>query len=199
MHPERWRQISRLYHVATQCDAGERAAFLDHVCLGDSSLRGELESLLAHGPSDAGLAEPDPLAQPLPSFVGRTVGAYQVQIDPRRRRHGSGVSRARHETESRRRAQDPSRAVRARRRSPRPLPARSTDPGVVEPSQHRADLRRRRDARRVRAGARAGRRADAGRPHRPRSVSRCPKRSPSRARLPTPCTPLTTAGSCIAI
>ena len=61
-----------------QCEAGDRAAFLDHVCLGDSSLRDELESLLAHGATDAGPLA-DPLPQPLPSFVGRTVGAYQVQ------------------------------------------------------------------------------------------------------------------------
>jgi eukaryotic-like serine/threonine-protein kinase len=78
MQPERWKQISRLYHAAAQYGAGEQAAFLDHVCLDDPALRGELESLLGHERSDDGLSS-GTLRQPLPSFVGRTLGSYEVQ------------------------------------------------------------------------------------------------------------------------
>ena len=49
MQPDRWQQISGIYHAAVQCDARERAAFLDHVCLDDSALRRELESLAGDG------------------------------------------------------------------------------------------------------------------------------------------------------
>jgi Tol biopolymer transport system component/predicted Ser/Thr protein kinase len=48
MDPDRWRQISRLYHEALERPAGERRAFVDVACSGDEALRGELDSLLAN-------------------------------------------------------------------------------------------------------------------------------------------------------
>jgi serine/threonine protein kinase/Tol biopolymer transport system component len=77
MDTERWQQISGLYHAAIQCGGRERAAFLDQVCLGDAALRQELESLLAHESDDERLLSA--VASPLPSFVGRTVGSYEVR------------------------------------------------------------------------------------------------------------------------
>jgi len=47
MHPDRWHQISRLYHAALERDVPDRAAFLDDACAGDESLRQEVASLLA--------------------------------------------------------------------------------------------------------------------------------------------------------
>ena len=57
------------------------------------------------------------------------------------RADGRGVSGARHEAESRRRAEGPARGVRARCRSARPVHARSADARVAEPSEHRAHPR----------------------------------------------------------
>jgi len=48
MEAERWRKIEQLYHAALKSEGGERARFLQQACAGDESLRGQVESLLAH-------------------------------------------------------------------------------------------------------------------------------------------------------
>src|SRR5262249_24995438 len=59
MTPERWEQIERLYHSALECEADEREPFLDRACPGDSELRREIASLLAHdGLGDSFIAAP---------------------------------------------------------------------------------------------------------------------------------------------
>jgi len=75
---DRWRQLSRIYHAIAQCDADERAAFLDQVCGDDAELRRELDSLLAHERSSDSLVEAG-IARSLPSLIGRTVGSYDVR------------------------------------------------------------------------------------------------------------------------
>ncbi len=47
MTPERWDQVGKLYHDALELEPERRAAFLDEACAGDTSLRREVESLLA--------------------------------------------------------------------------------------------------------------------------------------------------------
>ena len=47
MTPNRWQQISVLYHAALGRAAGGRGVFLCDACGGDDSLRAEVESLLA--------------------------------------------------------------------------------------------------------------------------------------------------------
>ncbi len=47
MNPERWEQIKTIYHSALEREPGERDAFLDEACAGDSSLLEEVRSLLA--------------------------------------------------------------------------------------------------------------------------------------------------------
>lgn len=47
MDPGRWRQIEQLYHAALEKAESERTSFLEQSCAGDSSLRQEVESLLA--------------------------------------------------------------------------------------------------------------------------------------------------------
>jgi serine/threonine protein kinase len=47
MKPERWQQLDKLFHSALERGAAERAAFLDHSCAGDESLRRQIEALLA--------------------------------------------------------------------------------------------------------------------------------------------------------
>ncbi|MBL8192125.1 MAG: serine/threonine-protein kinase [Acidobacteria bacterium] len=50
MTPERWRQIENICHQALELDSERRSAFLAHVCAGDQTLFGEVESMLAaHG------------------------------------------------------------------------------------------------------------------------------------------------------
>ncbi len=48
MDAERARRLEQLYHSALEHDAAQRAAYLEIACGADSSLRQELESLLAH-------------------------------------------------------------------------------------------------------------------------------------------------------
>ncbi|MFP5263908.1 MAG: serine/threonine-protein kinase [Blastocatellia bacterium] len=48
MNPERWKQIESIFESALGREPHERKAFLDQACAGDSSLRHEVETLLAH-------------------------------------------------------------------------------------------------------------------------------------------------------
>jgi hypothetical protein len=78
VHPDRWQQLSRLYHALAHCAPAERAEFLNEVCRGDSALYRELDSLLAHDRSgDALFGRRAP--RPLPSLVGTMVGGYEVR------------------------------------------------------------------------------------------------------------------------
>ena len=47
MTPERWRQISVVFHGAVACDETKRDAFLDEACRGDRKLRHEVDAMLA--------------------------------------------------------------------------------------------------------------------------------------------------------
>jgi serine/threonine protein kinase/tetratricopeptide (TPR) repeat protein len=103
VNPERWRQIQEFYKSALKRVESERSRFLDEVCAGDSELRQEVESLLAHEPSAGEMLEPDrqqagevkraeasaqsdsptriaPHSEQTaqPSMEGRRIGPYQV-------------------------------------------------------------------------------------------------------------------------
>jgi eukaryotic-like serine/threonine-protein kinase len=45
---KRWQEIERIYHAARELDGSARAEFLAKACAGDTALRDEVESLLAH-------------------------------------------------------------------------------------------------------------------------------------------------------
>ena len=47
MKPERWQRIERLYHAALERDSAQRTSFLAEACADDTTLRGEVEVLLA--------------------------------------------------------------------------------------------------------------------------------------------------------
>jgi len=49
MTPERWRELTTIFHAAREHEGAERAAYLDRACGGDASLRAELESVLRPG------------------------------------------------------------------------------------------------------------------------------------------------------
>lgn len=52
MSPERWRPIEQVYHAALEREPPSRAAYVAEKCAGDASLMREVQSLLAHDPSD---------------------------------------------------------------------------------------------------------------------------------------------------
>jgi eukaryotic-like serine/threonine-protein kinase len=86
MTPERWQQVSRIYHDALARDSRERVSFLREVCRDDEALRREVESLLAEPASAENfLADPalavsaellDDAAEPL--LTGQRLGAYEI-------------------------------------------------------------------------------------------------------------------------
>jgi serine/threonine-protein kinase len=53
MTPERWQEVSRIYHDALACDPRGRDAFVREACAGDEGVRQEVESLLAQPASRA--------------------------------------------------------------------------------------------------------------------------------------------------
>ncbi len=80
MGPDRWREIERVYHLARERPADQRAAFLEHACGGDPDLRREVESLLRHAEGaeeylKAGVME---AAAQERSLIGQTVSHYRV-------------------------------------------------------------------------------------------------------------------------
>jgi serine/threonine-protein kinase len=89
MMSERWRQIDQLYHAALEREGNQRAAFLEEACAGDTSLRLELDSLLAQEKQEKwveGFLEAPVLEvaakilseDPTPSVVGRQIGCYEI-------------------------------------------------------------------------------------------------------------------------
>ena len=50
MTPDRWRQVTDLFHAALARDASARASYVEQVCAGDAALRDEVDAMLrAHG------------------------------------------------------------------------------------------------------------------------------------------------------
>src|SRR5688572_16030891 len=46
MTPERWHQITEIYHAARERDSARRGAFVAEKCLGDPTLQREVEAML---------------------------------------------------------------------------------------------------------------------------------------------------------
>lgn len=86
MDAARWQQIKALLGAALDLPRADRAGFLDRECAGDTSLRAEVESLLAANDAADGFLETSPVvpvsgfleaAEP-PSRIGLRVGAYAI-------------------------------------------------------------------------------------------------------------------------
>jgi serine/threonine protein kinase len=77
MTAERWQEIKDVLHRALQVSPKHRAAFLDQACDGDSSLHGEVESLLAADDQ----ARSSFLQSPPPLHLGKgtRLGDYEIQ------------------------------------------------------------------------------------------------------------------------
>jgi eukaryotic-like serine/threonine-protein kinase len=86
MTPERWQQVSRIYHDALARDSGERASFLREACRDDEALRQEVESLLAQPASGENfLGEPALAMAPgivndsaEATLTGQRLGVYHI-------------------------------------------------------------------------------------------------------------------------
>jgi eukaryotic-like serine/threonine-protein kinase len=86
MTPERWRQITELFHAAREHDPSRRDAFVAKACREDPALRQEVEAMLAghdhagsFGETPPSAAESDgvPRSSMLPA--GTRVGPYEIQ------------------------------------------------------------------------------------------------------------------------
>ena len=111
MTPERWHQITEIYHAARERDPARRDAFVAEACLGDPTLRREVEAML-DGLDDAGQFGESPLIHVgLIARAGRlvrrdTVGRWRSpwtvrnHRGARRRWDGRGLSRPRFPPES---------------------------------------------------------------------------------------------------
>ena len=112
MSDPRWQRIEEICHAALERSPDERGLFVRESCAGDDALRAEVESLLANqSRADAlgsGLGIRDSVVgMSTDELIGKQIGVYRILSRPRGGRHGRGVSRARHEARSRRRAEDP--------------------------------------------------------------------------------------------
>jgi Tol biopolymer transport system component len=81
MTPERWRQITALFHAAAARPAADHAAFLDEECVGDTDLRAEVAAMLAAHDGEAGTPEVPMVSissEDLELEAGDQVGPYEV-------------------------------------------------------------------------------------------------------------------------
>ncbi len=86
MDPERWKQIEHIYHRALESEQSQRSAFLQEACGGDSALRQEVESLLAHEQEAEDFIEAPALEvaakglakDQVDSMIGRLLGSYKI-------------------------------------------------------------------------------------------------------------------------
>ena len=129
MTPERWKQVTDLFHAALE-RAGDRAAFLDEATRHDPDLRREVDSLLRAHHSSAEFLEtpawgvaPELMFEDGATLVGRTIGPYTVTGEVGR--GGMGVVYAAHDT-----------------RLGREVAIKSLPPGSLRDPAHRERLRR---------------------------------------------------------
>lgn len=90
INAERWRQIERLYNSVVELESSQRETFLKEACVGDESLRKEVERLLAHEPQAEGFIESpavevaaralamDPKDEQDSDLTGRSLSHYRI-------------------------------------------------------------------------------------------------------------------------
>ena len=80
MTPDRWRQVTEIFHAALARDASAREAFLRDACQGDPSLRGEVEALIA-AHQDAGSFGDQPVVVDSSARLspGARLGTYLIE------------------------------------------------------------------------------------------------------------------------
>src|SRR5215813_1235934 len=87
MTPQRYLQVSQLYHAALEQDSDHRVAFVREACGADEELRREVESLLAVRKQAGGFMPSGPTKPPETEtkhggadrlLIGHTLGSYEV-------------------------------------------------------------------------------------------------------------------------
>jgi len=86
MKAERWKQIDSIFQAAIERSAPDRAAFLDHACANDQSLRSEVEALIdSHEKAGSFIESPvfEAAAELVEdsgteSLIGRSIGPYKI-------------------------------------------------------------------------------------------------------------------------
>jgi eukaryotic-like serine/threonine-protein kinase len=79
MTPDRWRQITDVFHAVRERDARARQAFLDEACAADPSLREEVDALLAADGAAQRFGDLRfTLAEEAPLEPGATLGPYRI-------------------------------------------------------------------------------------------------------------------------
>ena len=79
MTPERWRQVTELFHAVRELDPTRRETFLADACRADAGLRQELDAMLA-GHDGAGAFGQAPMFRPaLGLESGFLLGSYRIQ------------------------------------------------------------------------------------------------------------------------
>ena len=129
MTPERWKQVTDLFHAALE-RAEDRGAFLDEATGHDPDLRREVDSLLRAHHSSAEFLEtpawgvaPELMFEDSATLVGRTIGPYTVTDEVGR--GGMGVVYAAHD-----------------QRLGREVAIKALPPGSLPDPAHRERLRR---------------------------------------------------------
>ena len=87
MEVKDWRQVEDIFHAALDLGDDERAAYLARACSGDTTLRGEVESLLSAFEGRRGFMEEPVFGlgmkmfadDAMESLAGRTVGPYRLE------------------------------------------------------------------------------------------------------------------------
>ena len=129
MTPERWRQITDVFHAARARDVAVRAVFLDQVCAGIP------RSAPKSTPCSPPIARRDPSGTTVSGVADARALAPGTRVVPRTEllafwRHGRGVSRPRYPARARRRAEGPAAGC-PRPGTARPVQTRSTGSGLL--------------------------------------------------------------------
>jgi Tol biopolymer transport system component len=78
MNPERWQAVREILHAAMERDPNQRSAYLDSACLGDHSLRQEVESLLRADERAGNSFLASPPLESTPLSEGSQLGRYRI-------------------------------------------------------------------------------------------------------------------------
>ncbi|HEY7510017.1 MAG TPA: serine/threonine-protein kinase, partial [Vicinamibacteria bacterium] len=76
MTPERWRQVTEVFHAALAREAATRGELLDQRCAGDPDLRAEVEQMLAAHRDAGGFGDEPAFA--VPEIPPARIGPYRV-------------------------------------------------------------------------------------------------------------------------
>ena len=79
MTPERWRQVTGMFHAALTHEAPARARYLNDACAGDAALRSEVEAMLAAHADSAALGAVSVPSSGTQLDSGAMIGAYRIE------------------------------------------------------------------------------------------------------------------------